>query len=152
MVLPLDGREGASRTPAPFLQTPFDEQDGVFSPDGKWIAYDSNESGETEVYIRAFPSSGGKWQVSSGGGNNPRWRGDGKEILFRGQELDSDDLVMMAAEVETTPTFRVGAPKVLFRLPGPVKDSLGAVSHDGQRFVLPINVPADKTAQASGVE
>jgi hypothetical protein len=77
------------------------------------------------------------------------WRGDGKEIFFRGQELDSNDLVMMAADVETTPTFRVGAPKVLFRLPGPVDGNLGAVSRDGQRFVLPINVPADKAEQAS---
>jgi hypothetical protein len=80
------------------------------------------------------------------------WRGDGKEILFRAQELDSNELVMMAADGETTPVFRVGTPKMLFRLAGPITGSLGAVSRDGQRIVLPGNVPADKTAQSSGVE
>jgi hypothetical protein len=82
------------------------------------------------------------------------WRGDGKEIFFRALELDSNDLVMVATDVETAPAFRVGTPKVLFRLPGPVTSSLGAVSRDGQRFVLPVNVPApaDKTAQSSGAQ
>ena len=73
---------------------------------------------------------------------------------FRALELDSNDLVMMAADVETTPAVRVGTPKVLFRLAGPVNSSLGGVSRDGQRFVLPINVPVppDKTAQPSGAK
>jgi len=79
-----------------------------------------------------------------------QWRDDGREIYFRGQELDSEDLVMMAAEVDTSPPFKVGAPKVLFRIPGPIKDGLGAVSRDGQRFVLSINVQADKADHASG--
>jgi hypothetical protein len=82
----------------------------------------------------------------------PHWRAGGKEIFFRGQELDSNDLVMMAADVETTPTFRAGTPKVLFRLPGPINGSLGAVSRDGQRFVLAVNVPADKAEHPPGVE
>src|SRR5262249_16061530 len=71
-VLPLDG----SRKAIPILQTPFIETKAQFSPDGKWIAYDSNESGNFEVYVRAFPPSAAKWQVSNRGGTNPRWRGD----------------------------------------------------------------------------
>jgi hypothetical protein len=103
-----------------------------------------------------------KWRVSKDGvfGDNSffgfpimlHWRGDGKQLLFRGLELDSNDLVMMAADVQTSPTVRVGTPKILFRLSGPVTSSLGAVSSDGQRFVLPINVPADNIAQSSEVK
>ncbi|MGA2345482.1 MAG: hypothetical protein ABSF93_05715 [Candidatus Sulfotelmatobacter sp.] len=159
LLVPLTASDPTERKPVDYLRDEFDNESGRLSPDGRFIAYRSDEAKPEryEVYVRPFdaakPADEKKWQVSKDGVVAMlHWRGDGKEILFRGQELDSDDLVMMAAEVETTPTFRVGAPKVLFRLPGPVKDSLGAVSHDGQRFVLPINVPADKTAQASGVE
>src|ERR1019366_6551897 len=68
MVLPLSG----DRKPFPFLSTPFNETQGVFSPDGKWVAYQSNESGRSEVYVRPFPGPGGQWQVSTGGGGAPR--------------------------------------------------------------------------------
>ena len=159
LLVPLTASELTERKPVDYLRDEFDNETGRLSPDGRFIAYRSDEAKPEryEVYVRPFdaakPADEKKWQVSKDGVVAMlHWRGDGKEILFRGQELDSDDLVMMAAEVETTPAFRVGAPKVLFRLPGPVKDSLGAVSHDGQRFVLPINVPADKTAQSSGGE
>jgi Tol biopolymer transport system component len=159
LLVPLTAGELTERKPVDYLRDEFDNETGRLSPDGRFIAYRSDEAKPEryEVYVRPFdaakPVDEKKWQVSKDGVVAMlHWRGDGKEILFRGQELDSDDLVMMAAEVETSPTFRVGAPKLLFRLPGPVKDSLGAVSHDGQRFVLPINVPADKTAQSSGGE
>jgi len=130
IVLPLDGPEGAQRDPIPFLQTPFDEQDGVFSPDGKWIAYDSNESGETEVYIQPFPPSGGKWQVSSGGGSNPRWRGDGKELFYRIDPLGD----VMAAGIHTSPgRVDIDPPHVLFMWNGPPTFD---VSSDGQHFLM----------------
>jgi Tol biopolymer transport system component len=77
--LPLDG----DRKPVPVLQSAFTELAGQFSPDGKWIAYQSNESGRTEVYIRAFPTSAGKWQISNRGGMIARWRADGKELFYR---------------------------------------------------------------------
>jgi serine/threonine protein kinase len=130
MVLPLDGPAGAQPKPIPFLQTPFNEQDGVFSPDGKWIAYDSNESGQTEVYIQAFPPSGGKWQVSNGGGNNPRWRGDGKELYYRAVPLGD----VMAAGIHTSPS-RVGidGPRRLFQWSGPAPFDAAS---DGQRFLM----------------
>jgi Tol biopolymer transport system component len=78
MVLPLFG----DRKPFAFLSTPFDERQGVFSPDGRWVAYQSNESGRFEIYVRTFPGTGGQWQVSTGGGNSPRWRADAKECTI----------------------------------------------------------------------
>ncbi|HTA25793.1 MAG TPA: hypothetical protein VK763_19845 [Terriglobales bacterium] len=155
LLVPLTVSDPAARKPVDYLRDEFDDETGRLSPDGRFIAYRSDEAKPEryEVYVRPFdaakPADDKKWQVSKDGVVAMlHWRGDGKEIFFRGQELDSDDLVVMAAEVETTPMFRVAAPKVLFRLPGPVKDSLGAVSHDGQQFVLAINVPADKTGHA----
>ncbi len=68
------------RKPFPYLQTQFDEQDGRFSPDGKWVAYVSNESGRDEIYVQSFPLSGAKFQISTGGGSEPQWRKDGTEL------------------------------------------------------------------------
>ena len=65
----------SEREPFPFLQTEFNERGAVFSPDGRWIAYQSDESGQNEIYIRPFPGPGAKWQVSTKGGTRPRWRG-----------------------------------------------------------------------------
>jgi|SRR5579871_976870 len=165
LLVPLTAADAASRKPVDYLRDEFQNGTGRLSPDGHFIAYRSDEAKPErfEVYVRPFdadkPPDDKKWQVSKDGtfGTNIffdtlmlHWRGDGKEIFFRGQELDSNDLVMMSAEVETAPAFHALTPKVLFRLPGPVDGSLGSVSRDGQRFVLPINVPADKTEQSSG--
>jgi Tol biopolymer transport system component len=169
MLVPLAVSDPAARKPIEYLRDEFNEGTGRISPDGRLIAYRSDEAKPErfEIYVRSFDAAKAaaddkKWRVSKDGvfGDNIffgfptmlHWRADGKEILFRALELDSNDLVMMAAEVETTPALRVGTPKMLFRLPGPVSSSLGGVSRDGQRFVLPINVPApaDKAAQPSG--
>jgi Protein kinase domain/WD40-like Beta Propeller Repeat len=80
-ILPLEG----DRKPKPFLATPFTENEGAFSPDSRWIAYQSNESGRVEVYIRPLQGAG-KWQVSEGGGGYPRWSGDGRQLFFRDDE------------------------------------------------------------------
>jgi Tol biopolymer transport system component len=77
-ILPLFG----DGKPYPLLQSPFTEYQGHFAPDGKWFAYTSNESGRDEVYVQSFPPSGGKWQVSTGGGAQPHWRRDGKELFL----------------------------------------------------------------------
>ena len=95
-VLPLEG----DRKPFPFLQTPFKETQARFSPNGRWVAYVSNESGRNEVYVQTFPASGGKWPVSTKGGTSPLWRGDGKELFY-----DSGDGKLMAVEVKTGGTF-----------------------------------------------
>jgi serine/threonine protein kinase/Tol biopolymer transport system component len=107
MVLPLTG----DRKPFPFLSTPFDEQQGVFSPDGKWVAYQSDESGQYEIYVRPFPAPGGQSQVSAGGGHSPRWRVDGKELYYL-----APDLKLMGAKVAAQgATFTAATPESLFQ-------------------------------------
>src|SRR5271165_6434934 len=169
LLVPLTASDPAARKPIDYLRDEFDDEAGRLSPDGRFIAYRSDEvkPEHFEVYVRPFDAAkpvaeDKKWRVSTDGvfGSQPfqgpvtmlHWRNDGKEIFFRAQELDSNDLVMMASDVETSPAFRAAAPKMLFRLPGPIDGNVGAVSRDGQRFVLAINVPADKTAQAAGAQ
>jgi hypothetical protein len=116
MVLPMPDpltKSGGSQ-PYPFLSTPFNENQGVFSPDGKWVAYASNESGRYEIYVRPFPGPGGEWQVSTGGGTMPRWRpvgAGGKFELY----YHSPDQKLMAVTVSVAGgTLLPGTPEVLF--------------------------------------
>ena len=107
MVLPMEGE----RKPRPFATSPANEQQGQFSPDGKWVAYQSNESGRDEIYVRPFPGPGGQWQISVDGGIAPRWRRDGKEIYFV-----SPDRSMMAAVVTVKgDSLSPSQPVMLFR-------------------------------------
>ena len=93
----------------PFIQTAFNEYGAVFSPDGRWIAYTSNESGGADqVFVQAYPGPGGKFQISTDGGTEPVWARDGRELFFR------HDDKMMAVPVSFTPTFRPGTPSMLF--------------------------------------
>jgi Tol biopolymer transport system component len=129
-----------NRKPFPVIETSFDERDGQFSPDGRWVAYESNESGRFEIYVQPFPGPGGKWQMSTNGGAQVRWRRDGKELFYIG--LDGR---LMAAP------FRVGSsgqavepvtPVSLFatRIPGGALQAgfkqQYVVSPDGQRFLI----------------
>jgi Tol biopolymer transport system component/predicted Ser/Thr protein kinase len=124
---------------APFATDALAVVGSRFSPDGRWIAYASNESGRVDVYVRPFPSGAGTWQVSSAGGGFPVWRRDGKELFF--VSLDSK---LMAVPVDADSKFHAGAPVVLF----PVHNSGGGanydVSPDGQRFL--VNSPASDLA------
>jgi Tol biopolymer transport system component len=95
--------------PFPYLQTPFNEGQGQFSPDGKWIAYRSSETGRGEVYVGPFPGTGAKWQVSSAGGNFPRWRRDGKEIFYA-----TDNKIVAASVSAAGDRFEVGTVRTLF--------------------------------------
>jgi serine/threonine protein kinase len=107
MVLPLSG----DRKPFPFVNTPYDEQQGVFSPDGKWVAYQSDQSGRSEIYVRFFPGPGAESQVSVGGGQSPRWRRDGKELYYI-----SPDWKLMAVNVSARGgAFTAGEPQSLFQ-------------------------------------
>jgi len=108
-----------------------------FSPDGRWLAYDSDESGRAEVYVQAFPGPGGKWQISAAGGTNPRWRGDGKEIFY----LSLDNKIM-AVPVEAVLTFHAGTPAPLFAV-HPALGTVYDVSADGKRFLVN-SLPADQ--------
>ena len=73
---------GGDRKPVPFVKTTFSVSHGQFSPDARWVTYSSNESGKWEVFVAPFPGPGGKWQVSTAGGFEPRWRRDGKELFY----------------------------------------------------------------------
>jgi serine/threonine protein kinase len=130
-VLPLDG----DRKPIPFLQTQFREWQGQFSPDAKFIAYTSDESGKAEIYVQPFPVSGAKWMISAGGGSQPRWRRDGKEIFYLSLERK-----LMAVEVKTARGLEAAIPKPLFqtRIQGSTLSpgSRYAASANGQRFLI----------------
>jgi Tol biopolymer transport system component len=126
---------------APWLETPFVEKAGRFSPDKRWIAYDSNESGRTEVYVRGFEPPGGKWSVSSDGGGSPVWRPDGRELFYI-----SPDMKLMSVAVGPGTPFQASAPAPLFKLPGEILD-LGLVAQfdvtaDGQRFLMNLDTPS----------
>ena len=97
------------RKPIAISNGPFSEKLPVFSPGGDHVAYVSNESGRDEIYVQTFPEAGGRWQVSTAGGGDPSWRGDGKELFYR-----SLDQKLMAVEIRTTGEFQAGIPKVLF--------------------------------------
>jgi Tol biopolymer transport system component len=104
-VLPTFG----DRKPILFLQTPFNETHPAFSPDGRWLAYQSNESGRAEIYVQNFPGPGGRWQVSTAGGVGPAWRADGKELFYAGP-----DQKLMAVDIQAGETFEAGVPRALF--------------------------------------
>jgi eukaryotic-like serine/threonine-protein kinase len=128
-LLPLTGDE---RKPSPFLPTRFNQGTGQFSPDGRWVAYRSNETGRFEIYITPFPGPGGKWQISTTGGNVPRWGRDGREIYYvgPGNTLMSTAVSMDGARVE------VGAVKRLFQVHPVTPRYFYDVSPDGQRFLV----------------
>jgi serine/threonine-protein kinase len=103
-----DGAGLRAGKPESFLQTPADERQPAFSPDGRWLAYDSNESGTYEVYVRAFPDKGGKWQISNAGGAYPIWSSNGHELFFRGD----DNRIMVATYAAKADTFVPDKPRV----------------------------------------
>ena len=131
-ILPLQG----DRKPVPYLKTEFNEAQGQFSPDGRFVAYRSDESGRSEIYVQPFPltsGGGGKWMVSRGGGTQPRWRRDGKELFYI-----ANDQAVMAVDVSTSPAFKAGIPQALFErtiLPDD-RNFRWDVTADGKRFLL----------------
>jgi len=145
-VLPMEGEH----KPFAYLATPFDEGQAKFSPDGRWVVYTSNESGTKEVYVQPFPmSTGGKWPISNGGGSQPRWSRDGKELFYF-----TPDSTLMAVSVNANgATFQPGVPKPLFRAAvlGGNGGASGVawrwdVTPDGQRFL--INTAPEETTAA----
>ena len=132
-VLPVGPETGnAKPQPRVFLQTPFSELRAQFSPEGQWVVYQSNESGQNEIYVAPFPGPGGKRQISSGGGIKPRWRRDGKEIFYL-----TDEGQLMAAEVlARNGTLEVGKLQKLFDGIVTARGYLYDVSADGQKFLV----------------
>jgi Tol biopolymer transport system component/predicted Ser/Thr protein kinase len=135
-VLPLDG----DRKPRPYLRTRFTETNAGVSPDGRWIAYDSDESGQIEVYVQSFPVPGGKYQVTTGGGTRLGWSRDGRQLIYG---LYSDPLHGMAADVLSGGEFRLGPPRVFIT---PPKDFRGGdLAHTGRRLLALLPAGKDPT-------
>ncbi|MFZ0784942.1 MAG: protein kinase [Candidatus Acidiferrales bacterium] len=137
-VLPLEG----DKKPFLFEGTGPLSDNGHFSPDGHLVAYSSDESGRSEIYVRTFSpataatsgNTGGKWLISTAGGNEPRWRGDGKELYYI-----APDGMLMSVDISESPVFRAGVPKPLFQSPpysGYVSENHWDVTRDGQRFLF----------------
>jgi dipeptidyl aminopeptidase/acylaminoacyl peptidase len=126
----LDLRDRKARS---FLQTSSIEAAPRFSPDGRWLAYVSNESGRYDVWVQAYPGPGGKSLISTEGGNEPAWNPNGRELFYRNGDK------MMAVDVTTELTFSAGKPRLLFErhyLPAASTIPAYDVSHDGQRFLM----------------
>jgi Tol biopolymer transport system component len=122
-------------TPKPFLATQFVEGNSVFSPDGRWLAYQSDESGRDEIYVTPFPGPGGKWQVSQGGGVEPEWRRDGGALFYR----SPDGALFEASVTVKGSAVEVGTPRQLFSAPptgGSGTARSYAVSPQGDRYLL----------------
>jgi Tol biopolymer transport system component len=138
--LPLLG----DRKPKLWLKNEFNNRCGALSPDGRWIAYASDEPGRFEIYVQAFAEkmagTGRKWQVSYSGGTWPKWRRDGKELFFLDTDRD-----MVAVPVKTADTFEHGTPQTLFPTGIMTPDSRFDVTSDGRRFLIPTEVRAGST-------
>jgi hypothetical protein len=114
------------------LRSRFSEIDGRFSPNGRWLAFASDESGRFEVYVQSYPEADRRYQVSFEGGRKPNWRGDGNELFYL-----AGDRSLVAVPVRTSPTFQLGQEERLFRTTLPdLVESTFSVSNDGQRFLL----------------
>jgi len=136
--------------PKPFVNSAFTQTWPAFSPDGRWLAYQSNESGTTEVYVRPFPGPGGNWQVSTGGGNRPKWSRNGKELFYR----TTDSKIMVATYTASGDSFR--ADKSELWSPGQFTDPGGGVNNfdlhpDGKRFAVLKAPGGEETAAVNKV-
>jgi len=137
------------REAKPLLQAKWTVRNAQISPDGRLLAYASNETGTWEIYVSPFPSGNGKWQVSSAGGQEPRWRQDGKELFYL-----SADGKMMAVAVKTGASFEAGSPAALFqtrrRQPVSIPEVFSYdVSGDGQKFLILTKVDEASAAPLS---
>ena len=143
--LSLDSKSGSSRQLEPLLQTTFNELHGQVSPDGRWLAYQSNDSGQYEVSVRPFPNVDDRqWTISPDGGTLPTWSRDGKELFY----LDGAN-AMMAVPVHTSPAFNAGAPAKLFDGAYLTRWDVRSydVTADGQRFLMIKNIEGSDQQQ-----
>jgi Tol biopolymer transport system component len=144
-----DGAGLRAGKPESFLQTPADERNPTFSPDGRWLAYASNESGTYEVYVRAFPDKGGKWQISNAGGTYPLWSSNGHELFFR----TVDNRIMVATYSAKADSFAPDKPRLWFDKQlanfGIVGTATYDLAPDGKRIValMPVETAEGQKAQ-----
>ena len=138
LILPVEGDEASGwkpGTPTVFLGGPFAEQQPRFSPDGRWLAYESNESGGFEIYVRPFPGPGGKWQISTGGGTNAVWSRARRELLY----LAPDGRIMLVPYTAAGDAFQAEKPRVWSETPVQLRPLTGAsfdLHPDGERVAM----------------
>ena len=127
--VPLGGSDGV----APIVNSEFNDYAAALSPDGRWMAYQSSENGRPQIYVRDLSGAGGRWQVSTDGGEEPRWSPDGRELFYRNNSS------FISAVIRTTSTFEAGAPKLLFNGVFDLRNNTG-ISYDvdpkGARFIM----------------
>jgi Tol biopolymer transport system component len=153
LTLPMEGDEKSGWKPGepkPFVDSAFDERTPAFSPDGRWLAYTSNESGVVEVYVRPFPGPGGKWQVSTGGGFIPKWSRNGKELFYR----TDDSKIMVVTYIASSDSFHADKPQLWS--PGQFTDRGAGGSNfdlhpDGKRFAVMKAPGTEQTAAVNKV-
>ena len=147
LALPIEGDEKSGWKPGepkPFVNSAFNETRPSFSPDGRWLAYQANESGSPEVYVRPFPGPGGKWQVSTGGGQYPKWSRNGRELFYR----TTDNKIMVVTYTAPGDSFRADKPQLW----SPVQFTGNFDLHpDGKRFAVLKSPGTEATAAVNKV-
>ena len=132
-ILPMDGDGNVEW----LIETESQEDMPEVSPDGRWIAYSSNEEGQSEIYVRPFPNVGdGKWQISRDGGNSPVWGPDSRELLYLTSDGPGTPTMIMGAAIETEPTFNAGNPRSVFDGPYLADFRSFDISLNGERFLM----------------
>jgi Tol biopolymer transport system component len=134
-LLPMQG----DRKPRPYMRSPFDEMTATISPDGRWLAYDSDETGRPEIYVRSFPEPKEKHRVSISGGTSAKWSNDGRELLiWTSSQFYITVGPVFSVDVQTNPSFKAGTPRLLFT---PRQDLAGiSATADLQRFLAAVPV------------
>jgi hypothetical protein len=138
LILPVEGDEASGwkpGTPTVFMGGPFAEQNPRFSPDGRWLAYESTESGGSEIYVRPFPGPGGKWEISTGGGTNAVWSRARRELLYRAP----DGRIMVVPYTAAGDALQAEKPRVWSETPVQLRPPGGAsfdLHPDGERVAM----------------
>jgi hypothetical protein len=126
-------RFGGDQSPTPLVSAQFDEYGAALSPNGRWLAYQSDESSRAEIYVREIGGKGGRWQISSQGGEEPRWSANGDELYYR------NDTLFMATHIESAPVFQYSPPRKLFDGVFNLRAESGVsfdVDSPGKRFLM----------------
>ena len=156
LAIPLTGTDPLKREGVDFARSEFEAGAGRFSPDGRYVAFGSNDTNRFEVYVRPFDAKTGeaagemKWKISNEAGvvGGINWRSDGRELFYHVNDNAAQEIRVMAVEVSTTPEFKASAPRELFRVKGPLPGNPPQWKHitpDGQRFVFAVPVPTTST-------